>query len=366
MNRADQMELFLITTQEHFWHVTNGQSRVFYILKEFGHLINRLHVTLITESYEISNELAYYVNRYCPMAILKVTFHQGYSIPDVPFINASSVVLLPPASLDALATHQTQTKKSIDLNQIFPRMQRLKVTTIDAFTLNRQFSHLIDFEFQSIFDDTENLTEIMRLNPQIHHFNPVIFWNLAHLTKVNEMLPKLKSLYLKFPADATAQMSLTKNPVYFKNVQRFSLDLLRLAAHEIDENLQNCLMAIDFERLKVFKLISMHVSSIDFQLQLIIKNKELHTVEIEHLQLTSTKMLQITMELRKLQKLRVDCLSLESADEVQRFLKESVTLKTVEVVTTRDCFKQLKRIEKDLSAKWTLSVDGKVFNYTSK
>lgn len=355
-----------MSSQEFPRHIASDQKRVFSIIKEFGNLFNRLHVTLITKNHGIVHELAHYVNEYCSRASLKVTIYQGYhndhEFQAIPFANATSVVLLPPP-------RHMETQTAIDLKRIFPRMQHLQVTSIDNYTLHRHFPNLIDFELMSIFDDTEDLSGVMRLNPQIRRFNPIIFWSLPYLTELNRMLPELQTLHMKFPTPATATESFTAHPVHFENVRSFSLDLLRLG-HEINENTRNQLTAIHFEQLESFKLTSMLVNATDFQVKLIGRNRALRTIEIEHLELGSAEMLQLTELLPDLQRLRVSCSNSEAAIEVGQFLKENVTLDTVAIAANPICSRQLTRIKKNLSAKWTLSDDktafGKIYTFRKK
>lgn len=345
--------LYYKSQDKSYANIAIGHARVLFVLKAFGSVFNQIHLNIISTEYTNVRELANHINEYCSKASQQVTLFRGYgdeyASHGISFPYAQNVSILP-------SPHQMTYTNSIDLNALFPQMEKLTVEDIDQSYFGH-FPNLLDFEFSSIFDDLYNWDTLLALNPQLERVNPVIFRNLTYLNRINHLLPNLEALHLKLPHPQDIDESTIEN-VRFENVREFTLNLVFVCG-DIDENIQNLLTSIEFDRLESFKLISFVELAKDFQIDLITRNDELNNVEIEYLELNSDDMKRLTRSLPKLKTMTLMCSKEDTIREVNAFLMSEVRMDEIRIASNDICLRKF-RMMVNLTGNWRMSEEDAV------
>lgn len=188
--------------------------------------------------------------------------------------------------------------------------------------LNQHYPHLTTVRFPLLYgySDVSDLSEFVRLNPQLRNMDTPIYNNVTYLTSLSDSLPNLDSLSLgallseeyKFDAVPIAR---------FKHVKMFSLNVnLYANARLWTSALRKILASIQFDQLESFSLHPTRPESINFLIELIVRNAALRSVTVES-ELTFDQLSALITPLPVLKELTIDWQKASTLGVVRRFLE---------------------------------------------
>lgn len=134
------------------------------ILKSYGDLFSQL--TIVFDEFYTQSHLEQFTNsiaKYCPAAIqsARVYFRVETNVITVPFPNVTKVFFRSP--FDRSNSGRVY---NIDLNHVFPQLQRVHGSYIDNLPLDRHYPHLIRFEMNGNYENRrKDLNNFIQLNP---------------------------------------------------------------------------------------------------------------------------------------------------------------------------------------------------------
>lgn len=235
-------------------YLADGLDATLSVLELFGPVITKLNIEIDLPGCKenIVHQIAAAVTKYCSNASQKIHLSIRYAYYNIQFQfpHATEVEFL----YDYADFDSPEIEDPIALNQIFPRMQKLRALTVRDAPLNQHFPHLTHFELvaQHNDNDNDNLRIFFRENAQLRSVKAPMLCKFPYLVEVNELLPELESLSIdydgKFYAAATGG-------IHFKNVKEFSLNLEKFKG-DITMDLINSLSSLRFGELDSFKLAS--------------------------------------------------------------------------------------------------------------
>lgn len=223
-------------------------------LRHFGDLITQLEYSNNPTIFK-SNEadiIDRYIEQYCSPTLNHIDLINAgrYLVTDAkqPFTNVISVGLMQFASFDKLA-----------LNRIFPNMQRLQISInypIDLTAWLQEYPHLCHLDVIEWGDPMNNtaLLDLLQLNSNVRALALNNF--PQHLQQINDHLPNLKALTLKWDYVNDLPLNWPNMPiVHFKNVTEFHLNV---RAGTLYANALH--VPVTFERLEVLDIVTTHIS----------------------------------------------------------------------------------------------------------
>lgn len=324
-------------------YIGYGMDQTLAALEFFGSTFTRLEIIIDLPGCdsEIVQKIATHVAKYCSKATQKVILTRRYKHFNAHFTfpDATSIELI----------HQYESKRDVDtieLNNVFPRMQNLKVYVADKLKLDQHFPNLIHFELDKPI--RENRFEaFLELNPQLQSVTTTM---ISQLRRVNELLPNLQSIRFAYRKEEDTSAN---GAIHFKNAKKFSLDLMKIDEDDTT-NIEKSLSLINFDHLQAFKLVAATRSmSEEFKNYLIALTAQysLSThLEFERFDLTSDELVRLVKPLHHLDSLKLSCTRSETAGEIQKFLLENLNVKKITIYNHINGPRQCNRFE--LPAQW--------------
>lgn len=217
-------------------------DQMLFVLRYFGHIFTRLGIFITSMDYV--NEIQFLINTHCSAASQELQITEPYvAIPrsvNIRFENVTSV---------ALFAFPINVAKFLRLDTAFPQMRKLNFNC--ELDLNHHFPHLTEITFQHNSFEWD-VSEFVRLNPQLHSVDSPIFNNSMFFSSINE-LPNLENLWLaKLPLKRYNNRN-SFETVQFKNVKNFTLTLYDYDDDSTWNELSSQMLeAIQFENLSSF------------------------------------------------------------------------------------------------------------------
>lgn len=180
-------------------------STILKVLRNFGHLIQRLSFVGVKECVQDSsiNEIGAYINLYCSESLVKfdINMNREYSNH---FFNG---MLKPFKSIEEVSVQDWLVNVSSSPNEfsyLFATVRRLSFNRIfvnDTGFIDRTFPYLEHFYVMSTTSNYSNcineadIGRMFRKNPQIRSLQ-LIFYTRSFLKTINQFLPNLEYLIL--------------------------------------------------------------------------------------------------------------------------------------------------------------------------
>lgn len=317
--------------------ISDRPTGMISILKEFGPQFKRMSIIVdfTNCSQSTIEEFATYVTKYCSNSVQYVRFLGHSSSNRLSFPNATSIGIF---DKDYLPTYELP---PMDLNSIFPRMEKLFTTNTFYLQLDQHFPHLMHFEMNAPERD-RNLKDFIRLNSQLRFLRMPSACNFTYLHEIDELLPNLETLEIPFWL-SMCEYPTNGSSIRFRNVKKMSIDLTYLFG-VTTENIHNSLSLLEFEQLESFKLTTFQIanSSFHFVIHWLSQYKTLTNVEFDKLDLDRTNLVRMSSELKQLKSVALYCSKTWAPREIKRFLMGPTNLKKVTISTCegkpRECF----------------------------
>lgn len=162
-------------------------------LKAFSESIDTITIAYTSIPRDKHQEIGGFVNLYCFESLMKfrtINCPEGaFNKMEKPFVNVVSVTLN--------GVWREKTGNSLGLDELFPDMETLTLTSFDGFIANHQFSNL-KYLFAEI-EPSSYFTQIIKKNPQIINLS-VQETSMEFLKAVSENQP-LRDLAFNVPKD---------------------------------------------------------------------------------------------------------------------------------------------------------------------
>lgn len=292
-------------------------TKTLRILRAFGSGIDSLSVRFVSYTSSDSKRISQQVNAYCADAVKEIVL---YNIGDGilndwknSFTEARSVIL---------RGFELGKDFTINLNEIFPQMQRFELTSHDQTNLlflDKHFPHLQYFAFYTFHDQQNDvyIRSFIQLNQQIRGLQLGGIGDFEFLRYLNRLLPQLEDLGLE--NRMSNLINLNENGILrFENVKNFKLTLSHDQA--FDRNGPKQVPCIEFSRLESFELVSTIYASIDELFEFILRNRALSNVAIAHSELSIEQVIHLVRQLPKLNNLTVELKRRAIGNEMREFL----------------------------------------------
>lgn len=279
------------TTNEKVY-VAHGLSETRLALKLFGHLFKHLRYEVERFGTPKWQKLFEYYDKYCPQATKEIDI---YSVDENALANWAY-------SFDQSTTHISIRRNSIQLNDFFPFMQHLTAHELSN-SMVQHYPHLTNCAIISFYDDhrNPNAFELIRLNPQLHHFHTTMRSNVSYLKYVSEMLPDLESLSIKMDIDPR---DTDPETVHFKNVKEFKL--VAFTGYGIPRS-WSVIGNIRFNQLDVLKFETLSIVYADEIVEMMAVNKGLKKFET-NLRMTPESFSALLQTLPQLEEISIYCI----------------------------------------------------------
>lgn len=274
-------------------------QEILFFLQRFGHIFTDLKIKVSVDGYKQIEQIQAGINKYCTNAIQEIIVyreekHKGAMDKNISFVHVKKVTV-----------YNLGIVKTIRLDQAFPLMEVLNIDR--QRDLDQHYPHLttIKFPLQYGYSDVSDLSDFVRLNPQLRNFDSPIYNNATYLTSLSDMLHNLESLSLG--ALLSEEYTFDAFPIArFKRVKSFSLNVnLYANARLWTSALRQILASIQFDQLESFSLHPTRPQSIDFLIGLIVRNTALRSVVVES-ELTFDQLTALVTSLPVLKELTVD------------------------------------------------------------
>lgn len=294
-----------------------GHNHMLATLKSFCHAFVELDITFdYSYNYDsnITTKIVSYVNTYCSMVPQKITMRRlRGSAGEFAFQNASSVVLRVSGDFSnfTVAKH-------------FPRVQELSIDLYEPFALKQHLPHLRHFELMDISCGNFDLREFGKMNSQIRSVNVELCGNLKSVQEVNEIFPKLESLYYKpkrVPIESDHQRwpfgrrQNTVQSVRFRNVKQYTIDLSsfyslgQYGELDADSLADDKHAAIEFDQLESLEYVSHTYNHRNDQIDFVLHYNEVHRLNITSFVMTYGHMKRLVDSLPRLKEIQLRCTS---------------------------------------------------------
>lgn len=297
------------------------------VLKLFGPVFSKLRIIIDLPGcpQETVTKIAAAVAEYCSKASQTIELSRRNEQFDVNFTfpHAKEVILSQQYDSD-------RPVDTLDLNVAFPRMQKLQTSVADYLRLDRHFPHLTHFTLFKSMNTERFLKTFIQLNPQLRGLETPMLMNFPHLQKINEMLPNLEVLGIRYTEDDYVSAT---DSIHFEKVTKFTLNLMNVEDNEITASLQKSLSLIKFTRLESFQLKSLRASeeSKQFLLNMIAQYDHLSNLEFEQFDLTADEILALMNQLPRLETITLSCTKSPTVAEIRAFLVAETNLKEVRI-----------------------------------
>lgn len=355
-----------------------GHHKVLSTLAAFCPIFKELRITAEYKhkfESDITRTLADHLNKYCS------TVPQSMKIPlikkpnsNVSFENVTNVHLMAPGY-----------SKGIALDRNFPRMEYLRIDVHQKFSLTAYFPYLRAFELTETYCNTFDWVEFAAQNSQIRSLNIDACWPTDFLQQVNELFPYLESLHIRVkrellydpvrPSFAEMFDTLRRRqrelipvrdniaPVRFRNVKHFSIDIsgfygfvLAASQHfEFDPVhwAQDRLALIQFSQLESYKYITGFEMYLSEQLDLILNNRDLVSVDVSSLVVPFVYLQRLVDELPKLKEI-VWMTDLAEPTNILKLMKET-KLETIVVAAGQELRRAFNEMQ-SMPGQWKLEI----------
>lgn len=248
-------------------------DEILQFLKIFGPFIKAFKLTASMNSLN-RIPIVQYINEYCLNNTEQIIqFVRDFNVNDsidLSFPNATTaIVRLEFPEIDKIA-------HSIDLNKIFPQMQKLHLHESHRFWLDRQFPHLTQVEFSGTQTQNPNLRAFLQSNPQIRSFKAELYWESEYMQTLDFESVDITFLekFYRRPESPTDRI------IRFVNVRQFSMNMVRLVNHfDSTRWLNDRLEKIEFNHLESFTVLGDDWPVTEL-IAIIVRNRELKSVGI--------------------------------------------------------------------------------------
>lgn len=333
-------------------YIGDGVDDTLSVLEQFGSVFTQINIDVDLPGCkeETVKKIAVAVNKYCSKASQKVSLTVRYAYYNIlfQFPHATEVEF----AYDYNDMDSPEIEDELELNQIFPSMQKLRVLTVRDTPLNQHFSNLLHFELVGLHRDNanDNLHTFFKANPQLRSVSAPMLCNFPYLNEVNVMLPELESLGIEYTE--TLYVPAT-GVVHFKNVKEFALNLGKLEGDITSDEYSGLRMSIStalkFGDLDSFKLTSFKLTSYvesqeakEFLLNLITQHEQLTKLAFQSFDLSNAELMELMEQLPKLKALQVSCIESDTVAEIIRFLKVENNLNTLAIYDRTSGYRKFK------------------------
>lgn len=308
-----------------FTPIADGYIQTRGILQAFGHVFERIQLEIHPNGHKFAKEMSRIINERCSNAVLEVTLFGVNQKNDASQFTLETASIVNLRHISAIGFNET-----IQLNKTFPRMEQLNVDLGSNMSyLNQYFPHLKGFKLQSSFgiENEYILREFFKLNRQLHSVQTPLFYNPAYLSFINDNLSNLTSLSIRnVNTQNYSDNRLVQDIVRFKNVKQFSLDLFTYNC-QWNDGIRERLEAIQFVDLNSFAVTSNLIDSVDFLIELIVRNNALNAVAIAANELTFEQLTRLIEKLSDLRTITIEWQRRDTRDILNRFLLRAVDFK---------------------------------------
>lgn len=294
-----------------------NDEEMLLVLRHFGHILTNLKIKVSEDGYKNIEEIQSGINNYCANAIQEIILyrsekHKGAMDKNISFEHVKKVTV-----------HNVGLVKSIRLDKAFPLMEILIIDR--QRDLNQYYPHLTTVKFPLLYgySDVTDLSDFVRLNPQLRNLDTPIYNSVTYLTSLSNVLPNLSSLSLG--ALLSEEYTFDAFPIArFKRVKMFSLNVnLYANARLWTSALREILASIRFDQLESFSLHPTRPESLNFLIGLIVRNTALHSVIVES-ELTFDQLSALLTPLQQLEELTVDWQKASTLGVLSRFLEHVI------------------------------------------
>lgn len=323
--------------------ITENFYETLLALERFGHRFNHFNYNVFNFGSPESLKIFEQVDRFCKHTTKDVTICS----------TIKNELAKWTYSFDNTITNITfdqydSESESIILNHLFPYMEQLSILTIWKAAADH-YPHLTKFSIMAGSEDANdaNVTEFVRLNPQLRSFHATISNIVPFLKYLNETLPNLESLGTRIREESFKPSS---NPetIHFKNVKEFSMDFFLIKSpRTVFQNM----VQITFDQLEKFTLRVDHDAVVAECIDILKEYKSVRAIETLML-MSNEQILSVVEALPSLQEISIlisirDFTILEKLMEVERITR----------IRLLQCFKSLEYFPRSMSSEWEITAD---------
>lgn len=246
---------------------------------------------------------------------------------DFNFKNASNVNLWNPQSYSGK-----------ELDALFPAMENLEISIGSEYSLKHHFAHLKHFKLHEEYPGLFDLKSFGKKNPQLVGLEFAVQWDFDNMQQVNKMFPdlelldvtvvdqrshsgasKIKAKLSKWYKNVKSIFKKPAQTIRFKNVRNFAMNIDRYTGDLV----ANQVTSFEFDQLKSLKLVSPDFYFNHSLFDMVVKNRELTSVDFTSTQLTNSNIAQFAETLSKLEEVTFDCHNMTRVNEVLELLTET-------------------------------------------
>lgn len=227
----------------------------------------------------------------------------------------------------------------VELNEVFPRMQKLIADYSANLQFDRHFPHLMHLKTYRQFPrDYAGLITFMQLNRQLRSFESPQMCNFTFLQEVNQLLPNMDTLAMTFALNDINFVP-PSDSIHFRNVRVAKMNFIQFTS-QIRQSLP--FIAIDrLESLEV-SLFEDQNSAHDFIVDWILEYKTLTSVELRGFDMGSIQLIRLARGLEYLHTMKLNCSSSEAATDMLKLMMDENNLEKIVVfkdkVAHETCF----------------------------
>lgn len=288
----------------------NGRNytQTMFILRNFGHIFT--HIKIRLDSIKLVEPVQFLINKYCSNATQEIEISGEY--------NDNTQILFELATNVTIMMHAS---KNFRLDTAFPQMRKLKFDC--ELDLSHHHPHLTEIVFKH-YKYTWDLSEFVRLNPQLQTVQSLLFNNSMFLASLSE-LPNLENLNLGLVRHQYYLWNDDFPVARFKSVKNFALNMHIREKQVIESDAYVRILAtIQFDRLESFSLTSNNVNPNDFLIGMIGENTALQKLTIDA-DLTFDQLCVMITSLADLKDLTITWRKQSTHGTWNRFLEHIVT-----------------------------------------
>lgn len=297
-------------------NIAKNYDQVLFVLRYFGHTFTRLSISISSIKYV--EEIQFLINTHCSAASQEMALSQPYFAfarnMNIRFENVTSVTI----------NNASKADEPLQLDTAFPQMRKLTFNC--HLNLNHHFPHLTEIMFEHNSYGLD-LSEFVRLNPQLNSVQSAIFNNSMFLATING-LPNLQSLSFAILPKENYKNHNSFETVQFNNVKHFTVDL-RHYNSDLDWNglLGQLLEAMQFNDLNSFSVYLnnyYHPEAAEFLIGMVGKYTALQNV-IFDAEISIDQMSQMIAPLQRLKDFTFTLWeSAQTADKWDRFIEQDI------------------------------------------
>lgn len=293
--------------------IAHKYDDVLAAIKTVGHIFKYLGIEIFPTGFKHVEGIQSYVNKYCTNTVQKIQVYnscindRGYPLQKMSFPNATDVVI---------GDNDLFPIEPFRLDIAFPQMQKLEIVCkIDHY----HYPHLKEV---IIGVGASNLPDLFHLNPQVRRIEMVANNIATYLSNLSE-LPNLESLSIKFLSTDGNSISMP-SIARFRHMKEFSLDVQSYDSSHDSGLPEPILSSIQFDRLQSFSVCTRYQHNLDYLIQMMAKNTELHRVTI-NFDFSFEHLSKLITELRRLKEVHVIWYTDFSGHTLNRFLEHVIT-----------------------------------------